>query len=341
MCFYSRIIENKKYKPNKMNGGVPPKCKDERVKAVTIGCGVCKECLAKRKREWQIRLHEEIKHTKDPRFVTLTFSEESLIKLSEECETDEAIAIATRAVHEFTNRWIRMYKKTIRHWLVTELGHKNTERLHLHGIIFTDKTEEEIRERWKYGDIYIGDYVNAKTINYIVKYVTKIDQDHKGFKPKIFPSPGLGAQYIGSYNSSKNIFDGENTNDKYRLPNGIKIPMPIYYRNKIYTEKQREQLWIQMLDKEVIYIGGEEIDISTPEGLEEAQKAREYYQKLNESIGYGTIDWKTETYIASRKLIDKPKDIRKNNKENLEITKQIPTFAKETITEGTEFDLTN
>ena len=180
MCYYNRTIENKKYKPNKKNGGNPPIPKDERVKAVPIGCGVCKECMAQKKREWQVRLHEEIKHRTDGKFVTLTFSEESIEKLAKECETYEANTIATKAVHDFTNRWIRKYKETIHHWLITELGHKNTERIHLHGILFTNKTENEILERWGYGELYVGEYVNAKTINYIVKYVTKQDPDHKG-----------------------------------------------------------------------------------------------------------------------------------------------------------------
>ena len=41
-------------------------------------------------------------------------------------------------------------KKSIRHWLVTELGHEGTERIHLHGIIFTEEPEI-IETDWKYG----------------------------------------------------------------------------------------------------------------------------------------------------------------------------------------------
>ena len=43
----------------------------------------------------------------------------------------------------------------------------------LHGIIWTELTEEQFEKEWGYGWIFFGYEVNEKTINYIVKYVTK------------------------------------------------------------------------------------------------------------------------------------------------------------------------
>ena len=40
----------------------------------------------------------------------------------------------------------------------------------------------------------------------------------------------------------------------YRCKNGAKINLPIYYRNKIYTEEERELLWIQKLNKGEVYV---------------------------------------------------------------------------------------
>ena len=91
--------------------------------------------------------------------------------------------IASLAVRRFLERWRKKYKKSVKHWLITELGHNGTERIHIHGIIFTDNVED-IRDLWKYGYIWIGDYVNEKTINYIVKYCNKLDIDHKGYISK-------------------------------------------------------------------------------------------------------------------------------------------------------------
>ena len=36
--------------------------------------------------------------------------------------------------------------------------------------------------------IYIGEYVSRKTVNYIIKYIHKIDKKHKGYTPKVLLS---------------------------------------------------------------------------------------------------------------------------------------------------------
>ena len=38
------------------------------------------ECRKQKKREWQIRMNEEIKHDRTGKFITLTFSNEELDK---------------------------------------------------------------------------------------------------------------------------------------------------------------------------------------------------------------------------------------------------------------------
>ena len=70
MCLFPRLINNPKYKGTKKNGGEIPKSSDERVKLVPIGCKKCIECKRQRKREWQIRLLEEIKHDSEGTFVS-------------------------------------------------------------------------------------------------------------------------------------------------------------------------------------------------------------------------------------------------------------------------------
>ena len=40
----------------------------------------------------------------------------------------------------------------------TELGHQNTERIHLHGIIFTTKIKDIVKH-WKYGNVTIGNKI--------------------------------------------------------------------------------------------------------------------------------------------------------------------------------------
>lgn len=313
MCLYPRIIKNKKYTANKKNGGNIPAVHDERVLLVPVGCGKCIECLKQKAREWQIRMSEEIKENKNGKFITLTFSNESLIELTKIAYKDrikEVIKegknyiieneVATIAVRRFLERWRKKHKKSVRHWLVTELGHNGTERIHMHGILFTDVENEEIEKIWKYGKIWIGEYVNSRTINYIMKYVNKIDIKNKGYKPKVLCSSGLGRNYMNRTDWKNNIYNGKNTKESYIYSNGSKASLPIYYRNKIYSEKEREKLWIEKLNKEERWVGGERIDISKNE--DEYYKVLIHYRNLNKRLGYGddSKEWDIGKYIEKR-----------------------------------------
>jgi hypothetical protein len=155
MCLYPKLIKNKKYVANKKNGGIVPQATDERVKYVPIGCGSCIECRKQKSRNWQVRLHEEIRQNPVGKFMTLTFNEEELQKLDDEVDKklqgyDRDNEICRLAVRRYTERWRKKYGKTLRHWLVTELGHEGTERVHMHGIVWHEN-EEDIKKIWKYG----------------------------------------------------------------------------------------------------------------------------------------------------------------------------------------------
>lgn len=319
MCLYPRLMKNPKYKKNKKNGGVIPPILDKRIKLVPIGCGKCIECRREKAREWQIRMAEEIKENKDGKFITLTFSNEALrelkpaVKIRIKAKTDQEKKyiyeneLATIAVRRFLERWRRKYKKSVKHWLVTELGHEGTKRIHLHGILFTKVDNEEIERIWKYGHIWVGDYVNEKTINYIIKYVTKIDLDNKGYESKILTSPGIGRNYMNRTDWKRNIYKGKDTEETYIYKSGNKAKLPIYYRNKIYTEEEREKLWINMLDKEVRYVMGEKISIKESE--------ESYYEILkvarlkNKRLGYGDDEkeWLVRDYRGEREKLKKYK----------------------------------
>jgi len=272
MCLYPRLIRNPKYKANKKNGGILPPFKDYRVLSIPIGCGNCMECMKKKADEWHVRLREDVRVNRNGKFVTLTFSNDSYRELAKEFELsgyELDNAIATLAVRRFTERWRKKYKRTIRHWLITELGSGETEHLHIHGIVWTNESMEEIEENWKYGYVWKGrekngervNYVNEITANYITKYVTKTDPKHKEYKPVILASHGIGKAYTESTRAQNNKYKEKETIDSYISDNGRKMNMPIYYRNKLYTEEEREELWLNKLDKEERYVCGVKIRI--------------------------------------------------------------------------------
>lgn len=317
MCYYPRLVKNPKYMKNKKNRGIIPPVFDTRVLHVAIGCGQCMECRKQKARSWQSRLLEDLSEHKNGKFVTLTFSNNSIRELAKECQGLKGYeldnAIATLGVRRFLERWRKQYKKSVRHWFVTELGHNGTENIHLHGIIWTNEHLDEVERIWKYGWIWKGkqvksksctryvQYVSEKTINYVVKYVNKIDFKHKYYKSKILTSAGIGKCYTKRSSSRLNKYKGKDTIETYRTKSGHQINMPIYWRNKIYSDRERELLWIHKLDEQVRWVNGVKIDVSKNDN--DYWKALREARKLNVQLGYGNGDksWSRLEYETARR----------------------------------------
>lgn len=315
MCLYPKLIINRKYTITKKNGGNVPEMHDPRLKYVAVGCGNCIECTKQKANMWRTRMLEELKENRQGVFITLTFSEESLQELTTEMGVTECNAVAGKAVRRFLERVRKETKKSLRHWLITELGHEGTERIHLHGILWTDKPKEWIQEKWQYGNIWLGDYCNEKTINYVMKYVTKIDEKHKNFRGQIFTSAGIGKRYINTYGAEQNKYRGTLTKETYKLNNGCDVSLPIYYRNHIYSEEEREKLWLHRLDKQQRYIMGEKFNLKYEE-----RKMIEFLQemqKYNTRLGYGSDaeEWKKEQYNITLRAIKKETEKQARNKD--------------------------
>jgi len=189
----------------------------------------------------------------------------------------------------------------------------------MHGILWTNEDAKTITEIWKYGYTWVGDknndgYVNEKTINYVVKYISKTDQKHKEYNSKILTSPGIGNNYINRIDAEKNKYKGKETKETYTTRQGIQLALPIYYRNKIYTEEEREKLWLKKLDEETRYICGEKIDISKNE--EDYYKTLEIYRAKNKRLGYGSDEknWKLKKYENDRRNLKTLERIKNANK---------------------------
>lgn len=248
--------------PTKKNGYKPPICKDERLRYVTAACGKCYECRKQKGRAWQVRLGEEVRNDPNVIFVTLTISDESWEKLRKKYSYSSEDDYIKKMVRLFLERIRKKTKKSVKHWLTTERGEQNTERYHLHGLIWGDKNGILTTLHWQYGFVYIGEFVNEKTCNYITKYITKRDEKHKDFVPITLCSAGIGEGYLKRSDSELNRYRENKTNETYRLRNGVKINLPIYYRNKIYSEEEREKLFIEKIEKGKVWICGIECDIS-------------------------------------------------------------------------------
>lgn len=311
MCLYPKLIYNRKYLPNAKNGRNPPEVKDKRVLKVPVGCGNCIECKQKKARDWTVRLNEELRNSGEGVFVSLTFSNEYYTTINEEIGDDiddwyeRENETATIGVRRFLERYRKKHGVSCRHWLVTELGQKGTENVHVHGIIWAKK--EDIKKAWELnGFSYLGNECSERTINYIVKYISKVDEKHKLFKSKILCSKGIGQGYTLRSDALRNKFNNKNTIETYSTRQGVKLALPIYYRNKLYTDEERERLWLNKLDQQKRYVRGTEIDVSTEEGVQKYFEALQYQQKENTRLGYQgrEIEWSIKKYELEKREVN-------------------------------------
>ena len=88
--------------------------------------------------------------------------------------------------------------------------------------------------------------------------MTKKDEDNPDYISIVLCSKGLGANYAKE-NQLKHKWDKEKTIITYKAHNGQDLPLPRYYKTTIYTDDQRQLLWLYAEDKGVKWVKGFEV----------------------------------------------------------------------------------
>lgn len=287
MCLYERSGRNPRYKPNKKNGGKTPISKYDELESVIFKCGTCIECRRERANSWKVRLREEMREHEKAMFVTLTFSDESIKELIEACEgVDEANMVAKKAIRRMLERIRKHTGKSVKHWFIVEIGGNSTERIHIHGIIFGEKwTNEKLQSYWKYGRSDVGYECSERTINYIIKYISKVDPVHKDFISVIMTSPGMGKAYIEKHRTT-HAFREEKTETRYRMPNGSMVSLPCYYKKKLWTDEEREELRMYAKLTPIKWVGKTQYIVETYEDFMVFTAAKTMYVEEMERLGF-------------------------------------------------------
>lgn len=118
----------------------------------------------------------------------------------------------------------------------------------------------------------------------------KVDIKHPTFKQIVLASPGIGAEYM---NRLDYLWQKQNYKRievaTYTFRNGTKMAMPKYYKNKIFTDKERERMWINNLNRGLLWIFGEKVKADDWETID---NLREYWQNYGRNVmGDDPIAW--------------------------------------------------
>ena len=133
--------------------------------------------------------------------------------------------------------------------------------------IWTDQEREALRiiKEEKQIKYYNKTPIKVETIEQYREYVTKKDEDNPEFNGKIFTSKKIGASYINKNTLDRHKYQDRFTEETYRTESGIKVALPTYYKQKIWTDQEREALRIIKEEKQVKYYNKTPIKVETIE----------------------------------------------------------------------------
>lgn len=214
---------------------------------IKIPCGNCEACVMRRLNGWSFRLREQMRHSETAVFMTMTYGEHFDRQTGEylwgrEPDTiDDYMTLNREHVLKFHKHLRRKYAPKLKYYTIGEYGGTNF-RPHYHSIMFNlpekiIQRSDIIQEKdWKHGTVQIDPCTHA-TIGYVAGYFYKgvgrgrqqvpIEEQFSTM------SKGIGSTYLTPENLK---WHHDNLDFTIRTEQGFKIPMPRYYRDKLFKE---------------------------------------------------------------------------------------------------------
>lgn len=206
---------------------------------VSVPCGKCPKCTARRTSAWSFRLMQEEKISESAHFITLTYDTDHV-----PITPSGFTSLRKKDCQDFFKRLRKNplnIQNKIKYYLAAEYG-SNTRRPHYHAIIF-NVAIQTIQAAWQQGDIHYGT-VSAASVGYCLKYINKgrtvpLHKNDDRAPEFSLMSKGLGENYLTPQMVKWH------KNDKQarmycNLKDGKKIAMPRYYKDKIYSDIDRK-----------------------------------------------------------------------------------------------------
>jgi len=210
---------------------------------IPVPCGKCPPCMKRRTSGWSFRLVKEGDVSNSALFVTLTY-DTKYVPITKK----GYLTLCKDDVQRFFKRLRKLTTEKIKYFIVGEYGTQKM-RPHYHIILF-NANREMIARAWakdgrELGSIFIGD-VSEASIGYTLKYMQKpgkipIHQNDDRQKEFQLMSKGLGKSYL----TQKMIkWHKEDLEQRMYIPmkDGKKIAMPRYYKDKMYSESEKNRI---------------------------------------------------------------------------------------------------
>lgn len=215
-------------------------------RGISVPCGYCLECKGRRVAGWSFRLMKESEVSTSSLFVTLTYTSDKIPILPNGQTT-----LCKKDLQDFFKRLRKNQKARIKYYACGEYG-GHTWRPHYHIIMFNASNRDAIETAWGNGSIHVGK-VNELTTQYTLKYISKngkIPAFNGDLRQREFSlmSKKMGMSYLSR--NMKKWHKADLLNRMYcpGLDN-IKVPMPRYYKEKIYTRIQRQKIANSVIGK--------------------------------------------------------------------------------------------
>ena len=216
---------------------------------IVVGCGKCFLCKKHYQSNWRLRLtHEYMYGNHDLSrcyFVTLTINETYY---------QRALYHSSQLIREFLEAYRYQVKKrtgkgkSVFHWIVSERGEERG-RLHFHGLLFDCELPKYIIEQcWKYGFVAFKQ-LTLRRCGYVTKYITKginpnACNESIEHVPRVWCSAGIGKCYTDQPDVRSNHVTPHGY-VPFILKSNFVYGMPRYYKQKIFTDEEREILKLQ------------------------------------------------------------------------------------------------
>ena len=211
-----------------------------------VPCGKCAPCKTRRVNEWVFRLMWEEEHNStSSHFITLTY-DTAHVPLTK----NGFMTLVKKDYQDYMKRLRKLAESTTRlplkYYAVGEYGTKN-RRPHYHAIVFNCENPDFFSDAWsldgsQFGDVLVGS-CTSDSVAYCMKYIDKPKEkkwrhSRDDRQPEFsLMSKGLGSSYIEN-STIVNYHKADLSRNYVTKLSGHRVPLPRYYRSKIYTESE-------------------------------------------------------------------------------------------------------